>query len=75
MLAVDPDHRGAGLGAALLHHGLDHLANVGVDAVELYVEEENAGALDLYTSVGFAEVGRDVLYVSTTPAATDPAPS
>jgi mycothiol synthase len=75
VLAVDPDHHGTGLGAALLRRGLDHLADVGVNAVELYVEEENAGALDLYSSAGFAEVGRDVLYVSTTPAATGPAPS
>ena len=72
VLAVDPDHHGTGLGAALLRRGLDHLADVGVNAVELYVEEANAGALDLYTSAGFAEVGRDVLYVSTMPAATAP---
>ena len=75
VLAVDPDHRGERLGAALLSRGLDHLAAVGVEGVELYVEEENARALDLYTGAGFAEAGRDVLYVSTTPAATDPAPS
>lgn len=75
VLAVDPDHHGTGLGAALLRRGLDHLADARVNAVELYVEEANAGALDLYTSAGFSEVGRDVLYVSTTPAATGPAPS
>ena len=75
VLAVDPDHHGTGLGAALLRHGLDHLADVRVDAVELYVEEEKAGALDLYAGAGFSEVGRDVLYVSTTPAATGPVPS
>lgn len=75
VLAVDPDRHGTGLGAALLRRGLNHLADVGVDAVELYVEEENAGALDLYAGAGFSEVGRDVLYVSTMPATTDPAPS
>ena len=72
VLAVDPDHQGTGLGAALLRRGLDHLADVRVSTVELYVEEANAGALDLYADAGFSEVGRDVLYVSTTPAATDP---
>jgi mycothiol synthase len=75
VLAVDPDHQGTGLGAALLRRGLDHLADVRVNTVELYVEEANAGALDLYADAGFSEVGRDVLYVSTTPAATDPVPS
>lgn len=75
VLAVDPDHHGERLGAALLHRGLDHLADAGVDGVELYVEEDNARALDLYTAAGFTDVGRDVLYVSTTPAAVGPAPS
>jgi mycothiol synthase len=75
VIAVDPDRRGDRLGAALLFRGLDHLAEVGVDGVELYVEDDNARALDLYTATGFAEVGRDVLYVSTTPEAADPAPS
>jgi len=72
VLAVNPDNQGTGLGAALLLRGLDHLADVGVSTVELYVEEQNAGALDLYAGAGFSEVGRDVLYVSTTPEATDP---
>lgn len=72
LLAVDPDHHGEQLGAALLSRGLDHLARAGVDVIELYVEEDNARALDLYTAAGFAEVGRDVLYVSTTPAAAGP---
>jgi len=75
LLAIDPSRRGENLGAALLSRGLDHLAEVCVDGVELYVEEDNARALDLYTAAGFAEVGRDVLYVSTTPGAADPAPS
>jgi mycothiol synthase len=75
LLAVDPDRRGEQLGAALLSRGLEHLADVGVDGVELYVEEDNARALDLYTAVGFAEVGRDVLYLSTMPGAAAPDPS
>jgi ribosomal protein S18 acetylase RimI-like enzyme len=44
------------------------LAEVGVGAVGLYVEADNAPALALYRSHGFVETGRDVLYVSTTPA-------
>lgn len=75
VLAVDPAHHGEHLGGALLSRGLDHLAGIGVDGVQLYVEEDNARGLDLYTAAGFAESGRDVLYVSTTPAGADPAPS
>lgn len=72
VLAVDPNHHGGRLGAALLSRGLDHLADVGVDDVGLYVEEHNARALDVYAAAGFGEVGRDVLYVSTTPASERP---
>ena len=75
VLAVDPDHQGQGLGAALLFRGLDHLASVGVEGVELFVEEDNAPACDLYMAAGFTEVGRDVLYFSTMPGAADPDPS
>jgi mycothiol synthase len=75
VLAVDPNHHGERLGVALLARGLDHLADADVDGVELYVEEDNARALDLYTSTGFIKAGQDVLYVSTTPAAADPVPS
>lgn len=72
ILAVDPHRHAEGLGAALLSRGLDHLAAAGVDVVELYVEDDNGRALDLYTATGFAEVGRDVLYVSRTPGAVGP---
>jgi mycothiol synthase len=72
VLAVDPDLHGEQLGAALLSRGLDHLAEVGANGVELYVEEDNARALDLYTAAGFAQVSRDVIYLSTMPAAADP---
>lgn len=75
VLGVEPNHHGEGLGSALLARGLHHLAEAGVDGVELYVEDDNAHALDLYTAAGFAEVSRDVLYVSTMPVAAGPAPS
>ena len=75
VLAVDPAHHGKHLGGALLSRGLDHLAGIGVDGVELYVEDDNARGLDLYAAAGFAEAGRDVLYVSTTPVGAGPAPS
>jgi len=68
VLAVDPAHEGRRLGTALLARGLAHLAGAGVSAVELYVEADNEPALALYRSHGFTQAGRDVVYISTTPA-------
>jgi mycothiol synthase len=68
VLAVDPACEGQHIGSALLARGLAHLANAGVGTAELYLESDNAAALALYRSHGFTEAGRDVLYVSTTPA-------
>jgi mycothiol synthase len=72
VLAVDPNFHGARVGAALLARGVHHLAAAGVDVIELYVEENNPRALDLYAAAGFTEVGRDVLYLSTMPGAAVP---
>ena len=75
VLGVDPQAQGLGIARALLVAGLIHLQNRGVSDVDLYVEAENRSALALYTGFGFAEVARDVLYVSRTPEAAvrDPA--
>ena len=62
VLAVDPDHGGRGIGATLLAHGLNHLCEAGVRAVELYVEADNTSARRLYDGFGFAEAGRDAVY-------------
>jgi mycothiol synthase len=72
VLAVDPAHEGRHLGSTLLTRGLAHLADAGVGTVELYLEADNQRALGLYGSHGFTEAGRDVLYVSTTPASGAP---
>jgi mycothiol synthase len=72
VLAVDPNFHGERVGAALLARGVRHLAAAGVDVIELYVEENNPRALDLYSAAGFTEVGRDVLYLSTMPGAAAP---
>lgn len=53
VIGVDPDHGSKGLGRALLRAGLDHLAGLGLDHAFLYVESDNAPALDLYLSEGF----------------------
>ena len=62
VLAVSPQWQATGVGTALAVRGLDHLADRGVEHVDLYVEADNSGAIALYESLGFAELGRDVLY-------------
>jgi len=65
VLGVDPTYGGRGLGRALLIAGLDHLARSGHDRVVLYVEAAEQRVVALYTSCGFVEIGRDVMYAWT----------
>ncbi|MFB6070378.1 MAG: GNAT family N-acetyltransferase [Halanaeroarchaeum sp.] len=57
-LAVDPDHRGRGLGSTLLDRGLSILAGRGHDGVRLEVRESNETAIDLYRGFDFSIVRR-----------------
>lgn len=62
VVGVDPGHHGGGLGTALTARGLRHMAEAGVDVVDLYVEGDNGPALAVYRRLGFVEHARDVLY-------------
>lgn len=62
VVGVDPDRHGGGLGTALTARGLRHMAESGVDVVDLYVEGDNDPALAVYRRLGFVEHARDVLY-------------
>ena len=62
VLGVDPSAQGLGLGPALTVAGLRYLAGQGLPAVILYVDESNAGAVRLYTRLGFTESNVDVQY-------------
>jgi len=64
VVGVDPDEQGTGLGTALTAHGLDHMVNAGVEAIDLYVEGDNTPALAVYHRLGFTERARDTLYVA-----------
>ena len=56
-LGVRPDHRGLGLGSALLARSLDLLRMTPVHQVRLTVEPGHASLTELYSSAGFcAEV-------------------
>jgi ribosomal-protein-alanine N-acetyltransferase len=61
-LAVSPAHRRRGAGAALLQAGLDLAAAAGAETAFLEVASDNAAAVALYVSAGFAPVGRRAGY-------------
>jgi GNAT superfamily N-acetyltransferase len=56
-IAVAPEHRGAGIGRALLDDGLDVARRLGCTGLELDVAEGNTAARALYKSVGFVPAG------------------
>jgi ribosomal-protein-alanine acetyltransferase len=57
-VAVDPAHRGAGVGAALVERLLSMLAEAGVGRVELMVRTDNRGAIRFYRLFQFRRVRR-----------------
>ena len=57
-VAVDPAHRRAGIARKLLSHVSYDAQMLGCTTASLEVEDGNAGAIALYASLGFAEVGR-----------------
>jgi ribosomal-protein-alanine N-acetyltransferase len=61
-LAVAPEFRRRGVGAALLRAGLKALQNRRVDEVFLEVRESNRSAQSLYASQGFRPVGQRAAY-------------
>lgn len=62
VIGVHPSEQGHGLGKALLLVGLLHLARGGLTRVTLFVEADNAGAIALYTKLGFVHTGTDAMY-------------
>ena len=62
MVGVDPAEQGTGLGRALTLAGLRYLQDREMPAVMLYVDGENAAAIRLYASLGFAHSATDVMY-------------
>ena len=61
-LAVTPDARGNGIGAQLLEAALAASEQRGAATMYLEVRASNQSAIALYTSHGFAEVGRRRAY-------------
>ena len=57
-LAVAEDHRGRGIGAALMTDAFRWCRNVGVEKIMLSVYPHNDAAMALYRRFGFVEEGR-----------------
>lgn len=55
MIGIHPDYRRQRLGKPLLTAGLEYLASLGVDHVELEVDGANTPATRLYFSLGFTK--------------------
>jgi len=66
VLGVDDAAAGRGLGRSLMLAGLARLRERGCTVAALYVDEENARAVRLYRSLGFADHTIDVQYSRTT---------
>ena len=65
-IAILPDHRGKGLGRALLLSSMVALKRAGFKRVHLSADTGNeTGALQLYTSAGFAVDSRMIVYLRT----------
>ena len=57
-IVVRKDHRGQGVGEALLRTGIDWARSVGIRKLKLRVFATNEGAQRLYRKLGFVEEGR-----------------
>jgi mycothiol synthase len=62
VVGVDPREQGTGLGRALTLAGLRYLRDRGFAEVMLYVDEDNAPAVRMYTGLGFTRAGTDAMY-------------
>ena len=66
--AIDPEHRGRGIGRDALGRFCGLLAGDGATAVRLEVAVDNERALNLYTATGFAPVSTEDYYLLETRA-------
>lgn len=61
-LAVDPAHQGKGLGRALLQHAINFFRDRGMQVAKIETLEQNPVGQNLYPSLGFKEVARQIHY-------------
>ena len=65
VIGVHPDFGARGLGRQLLHAGMTHLVEQGVEEIILYVEGDQDHVVRLYQNSGFTITNTDVLYEPT----------
>lgn len=65
-VAVHPDHRRKGIARALTERAMHHAREKKVDTLWLHVRDDNAGAIDLYTKLGFIERAQRTNWQATT---------
>ena len=56
---VEPEQRGTGIGSAILKHMVEICEQLGVAAIEINVDESDAGAMRFYERHGFSGVDPD----------------
>ncbi len=61
-LAVSREHRGRGVGRALVEHALEHFRAEGLSFARIETLEQNEAGRHLYPAAGFEEIGRQVFY-------------
>lgn len=76
-IAVAPEHRGAGIGRALLDDGLDVARRLGCSGLELDVADGNTAARELYKGAGFVPAGAStwIELPNQPPQETEPLPA
>jgi ribosomal protein S18 acetylase RimI-like enzyme len=57
-IATHPDHRRKGIARALTERAMQHAREKKVNNIWLHVREDNPGAIELYTKIGFVERAR-----------------
>ena len=62
MTGVMPEFRRSGIGRSIVNAGIKHLFAEGAADIHLEVVEHNAGAIRIYTQMGFTQSGRVAWY-------------
>ncbi len=65
-VAVHPDFRRQGIARALTERAMQHAREKKVNNIWLHVREDNPGAIDLYTKLGFTERARRTSWQANT---------
>jgi ribosomal protein S18 acetylase RimI-like enzyme len=65
-IATHPDCRRKGIARALTQRAVEHAREKRVDNIWLHVRDDNPGAIDLYTQLGFVERARRTSWLAQT---------